>query len=258
MVVGLLIAWPGEDELHLPGVASPGGQKRVAGALGRGVRAPSQPGRGGRRSPGEGLPEQRRGVQEEQVDVAFGGQGAQHPKLTRRQPGEPEQRQPAWEVEQRSVGAQPRARRAEPLRRPRLADAVAQVAPQLRLPARAVGQRPTVPVAIRALRPSAHHVRTVAGVAVKELGHVANGGEPAGPADGVGRVDRAAQIDVQSREPRLREVLLDHLEQRPGRPLGEPGIALRVDARGGGQRVGDEPAGGREGDVGAHAVAAAG
>ncbi len=50
---------------------------------------------------------------------------------------------------------------------------------------------------------------------------------------------------------------VDDLEQRPGRPLGQPRVAVGVDPRGGGHGVAEQPLREGEVDVGAHPVGAA-
>ena len=64
--------------------------------------------------------------------------------------------------------------------------------------------------------PAAHHLRAVEGVAVEQLGEVAEGGEPASAPVGVVGV---AEVDPQVAQPRLVEALADDLEQRPHRAL---------------------------------------
>ena len=62
---------------------------------------------------------------------------------------------------------------------------------------------------------------------------------------------------AKRRQPGIIEVLLDHLDERPHRPLGQPGVRLGVGARGQGQRARDQGPREREIDVGADPVAPA-
>ena len=57
-------------------------------------------------------------------------------------------------------------------------------------------------------------------------------------------------------EPLLAETPVDHVEQRPDRSFCRPRVVGRVDPRGRGDRLADQPAGEGELDVRAHAVAA--
>ncbi len=80
-----------EDQLHLPGVTPPGGQERVGREVGRRVG-----GTGDDRPPParpllDPAPQHGRGMEQEEVHVAMGGQGPQHGQRTGRQPGEAEQ-----------------------------------------------------------------------------------------------------------------------------------------------------------------------
>ena len=49
--------------------------------------------------------------------------------------------------------------------------------------------------------------------------------------DGVAVGIRRAEVGGEARQPRLAEALVDDVEQRPHRPLGQPRVGVRVDAR---------------------------
>ena len=87
---------------------------------------------------------------------------------------------------------------------------------------------------------------------------MAHDAQPASAADRVRLVGIRAEVRGDGVEPRLAQRRLEHLEQRPGRALGQPRIALGIDARRRRDRVADHPARRRERDVRAHPVAAAG
>ena len=99
-------------------------------------------------------------------------------------------------------------------------------------------------------RPALEHVGTVDGVAVEEVRDVPDAREAPGA------LDRRRVPDVlrQWCEPRFVEVLLDHLDERPYRTLGNPGVVLRVGTCRARQRSAHQRPREREGDVGAHAV----
>ena len=125
----------------------------------------------------------------------------------------------------------------------------------------AVGSGAADRVEVLAARPRREHLRAVQGVAVKQPGQVAHGGQPAalpGRAHRVRRLGAGSQIRGQRRQPRLGQRLLHDAEQRPHRALGQPRVLGGVDPGGGGHRVGDEAVRGGELDVGADPVGAAG
>ncbi len=70
VVVGQRVVAGGEHELHLPGVASPRSQKRVARHSRRGVIAAAHDHGAVWGGAGDALPQHRRGVEEQQVHVA--------------------------------------------------------------------------------------------------------------------------------------------------------------------------------------------
>ena len=125
------------------------------------------------------LPQRGRGVEEEDVHLAPGGERAQDVEVAGRQPRQAEQRDALGEGGERGVGSQPLARGLEPLGGARLGEPRAQPPPQLRLP-RGLGGHVDL-----AARPPAHHRRPVQRVAVEQLGEVADGREAARAAVGV-------------------------------------------------------------------------
>ena len=110
-----------------------------------------------------------------------------------------------------------------------LAEPRAQPPPQLGLPALA---------SVARAAHAAHHLRPVQRVAVEQLGEVADGGEARARRSASPR----AEVGGERRQPRLVQALVDDLEQRPDRALRQPRVGARVDARGGRDRVADQPA----------------
>ena len=92
------------------------------------------------------------------------------------------------------------------------------------------------------------------GVAVEQIGDMADGTEAAGAASLVVVGPRAAEMGGEHRQPGFVEVLVDHRHERPHGPLRKPRVVVGLDARCRGQRTADQTAGERELDVGAHAV----
>ena len=82
--------------------------------------------------------------------------------------------------------------------------------------------------------------------------------EPAGLPDRVGGVVAVPQVGGELVQPRLPQRAVDHLEQRPRRALGQPRVAVGIDAGSGGDRVADQPSRRREQDVRADAVTPSG
>ena len=68
------------------------------------------------------------------------------------------------------------------------------------------------------------------------------------------RLTRVADMRGEGFEPRLGQVLVDHLEQRPYRALGQPRIRVWLGVRSGRYRGADQSAWRRELDIGADAV----
>ena len=250
VVVGVVGA---DDQLQFPGVVPPGGEQPVVRERGRPVVAPANYGVAGRLR--DLVPECGRGVQEEQVHVSVDGQGAQHVQTSGREAGEPEQRQTARKVDDRGLLTQPCGGGLEALGRVGQRNPVAQPAPQLGLPARGGRQGAAGRVGVVAGAPRVDHLGSMEGVAVEELGDVADAAEPPGLPD---RVVLRPQVQRECAEPRLGETLLDHLDERPHHALGQPRVGVRLDPGCGGERVPDQPPGRREVDVRAHAVGAAG
>ena len=91
------------------------------------------------------------------------------------------------------------------------------------------------------------------GVAVVQVGDVAEAGEPVGLTGRRG----VAEVGCEGGEPYLAEALVDHFEQRPDRARRRPWIGTGVDAAGEGQGGPDNAAREGELDVGADAVLAA-
>ena len=181
------------------------------------------------------------------MDVAAGGERAEHVEVAAREPREAEQRDPRGQLEQPRLGDEPLAGRPRALRRARPPEPHAQPPPQLRLPARLVRQVDD------ALRPAADDLRPVQRVAVEQAGDVADGGEPPRAAR---LVVALAEVHREAAQPRLAEALVDDLQQRPHRALRQPRVGVRLDARGDRDGVAQEHARERELDVRADPVGA--
>ena len=219
------LSWPHEASSRLAG----GSRSRPSAASGlRGSRpSPTAPATGAARRGG------RRGRRP----------ALRVPRRGRAEPGQPEQAEARRQIGELGLIAQARARAREALGGVGLGDAGAQPAEQLGLPGGVVRDAGVV-----ARRPRADHLRPVQRVAVEEVGDVAHGREAAR------RV--AAEVGGEALQPQLGERLVDDLEQRPDRALGQPRVLLDADRRR--DRLGDQPARRREVDVRADAVAAAG
>jgi len=95
-------------------------------------------------------------------------------------------------------------------------------------------------------------------VAVKELGEMSDDPEPPIGANRVRPDVVVAEVAGQGGQPRLSERTGDDLEQRPGRPVGEPWILGGIDARGDGHDIAQQALGEWELHPGADPVPAAG
>ena len=221
-----------DHELQLARVVAPGGEQRVGGQGGGRIGGAADD----RAVAADPLPQRGRRVEQEQVDVAVGGQRAQHGEPARGQPREAEQREPGGEVDDRGVLAQARAGGGHACGRPGLGDGLVEAPPQLGLPA-----------VVLAGRPRREHLRAVERIGVEQVGDVADGREPA----------RTAGVRGERAEPRLAEVLVHDAEQRPDGALGAPRVGLGLDPGGRRDDVGGQPPRRREVDVRAHAVAEA-
>ena len=148
------------------------GRRRASGAA-RARRGPSEASRGWPTSradssssrgdhpaaSGEGVPERGRRLREPQVDVAVLAERGEQVDLGRRQPGVPEQRQPARQVEAGAAGAQRRDRRGVPHVGRRRVDAGQQPPPQLGLPGEVGVEVAAGPVGVAALAPVGDEAR---------------------------------------------------------------------------------------------------
>ena len=236
-----------EHELHLACVAAPRGQQAARRQVGRRiVRAAHDRRHAGALDP---VPQPGRGVQEEEVHVTPGGDRLQDLEVPGGQPRQAEDAQPRREVQQRRRLAQPGARAVDALGDVGHADPRAQASPELGLPTMRGLQR-----AVLARRPAADHLGAVQRVAIEQLGEVTQRRQAPRPAHRVGVRARAAEVVGERREPRRGERLLDDLQQRPHRALGQPGVRVGLDPRRDGHRVADEPARRGERDVRAHPI----
>ena len=184
------------------------------------------------------------------------GHGVEDVQVTRGQPRQPKQREPWGEIEQVVRVPELAARAFQVLRRARTADAFAQEPPQFELPRRLVGSRYPG-------RPAPEHVRAVHRIAVEEVRHVPDDGEPlrpfGRPRHGLVLGDaRIPDVVGQWRQPGVVEVRLDDLHERPHGTLGQPRVGFGVIAGGPGQGGRDESPGKGKVDVGAHPVVRSG
>jgi hypothetical protein len=230
-----------EHELHLARVATPRAQQTVGRERRGRVVLPLHRALRQRR---DGIPQPRRRMQEEQVDLAPRGQRLQHVAVAGGHAGQAEDREARRQVEDAAVGLERRTRLLEPLRRCGLTDPCAQAAPQLPLPV----VRADLPA-----RPVAHRVRPVQRVPVEQVGDVPHGREPPRALERVVLL-RAAEVRGEQVHPRLGQAFVDDLEQRPHRSLRQPRVLVGIDAGRCGHGIPDEPPRGREVDVRAHAV----
>ena len=196
MVVGVLV----EHELELTAVVAPRGEQPVLRERRRLVLAAAER----LRSPGDLLPQRGRRVQQEEVDVASGGERFEDVDVAAREAGQPEHAEARRQVGQIRLFAQAGTCAREALGRIGLADAGAQTAVELGLP-RGVGRD----AGVVARDPGADHLRAVERVAVEQAGEVTDGRKAA--------AGMAAEVRGQALEPELAERLVDDLEQRPDR-----------------------------------------
>ena len=233
-----------EHQLHLAGVAAPGRQQWVLRDARRLVLATRHRPRPGPDRRGHPIPQHRRRVHQEEVDVPALSDGFEHLEIAGRQPGESEQRKSGRELQEIGSCPQPLAGLAQALGRARCPDALTQEAPELDLPGRLVELR-------RAGGPALQHVGSMHRIAVEEVRHMPDAREPPGSVFlGGGLLD----VLGQWRQPGLVEMVLDDLNERPHRPLRHPGVQVRISVECSRQRVRDQRAWKREFDVGADAV----
>jgi hypothetical protein len=159
--------------------------------------------------------------------------------VPRRQARQAEEGDPSWQRRELGVDEQRVARSVQALRRTGAPDPHAQRSPQLGLPA----------VVVAAGVPVVEQLGAVDRVAVIQRGQVCNDAEPSRAITAA-----ATEVRVHLRQPRLCKVLVDGLQQRPDEALGQPRVAVGVEARRGRDDLVDQPPWLRKDDVGAHAV----
>ena len=194
------------------------------------------------------VPQRGRRVQQEEVDVAACADRLQHVEVARRQPGQPEQRQPRRQVQELGLIPQPAAGArpgAPPDPAARSAPAAAATAPPARPPRPSCGEPGG---------PALQHVGAVDGVAVEEVGDVADARE-------------ALRALARSRSCAMCWASgASHGSSKCSSTTSSSGQTARSGARDRrrgrcptpGQRPVDQRPGEREVDVGAHAVLPAG
>ena len=185
-------------------------------------------------------PERGRGVGEPQVDGPVLAQRGEHGELLRGEAGGAEERQPLGQPDDGGIGAQGRARRVDPLGGIGAADARAQPPPQLGLP-RQIRVDPAL-----ARPPGPQQLGPVGGVGAEQLRHPAGQGVSAGV------------VGVEHGAPRLLRGRVEHLQQRPHRPLRVPRVGVGCAADRPADRLGDQRGGGAERHSRADAVAIGG
>ena len=238
------------DEVQLARVLPPRRQQPVVRERLRGVlgAAPLV------RRPGDLLPQRGRRVEEEQVDIPMGRERGEDLEPGGGQARQAEHREPCRKVDKAGFALEPLARGVDPLGGIGLAHPLAESAPQVRLPGR-VGREPLAGRPhVAALRPRPHHRRPLDGVAVVELGDVADAREPPRLPGGVRRVHRRPEVHRQVLQPRLVQRPVDDFQQRPHEPLRPPCIGVRLDSRRGRDRVFDQAPRGWEVHVRAYPV----
>ena len=216
----------GEPHLQLAHVAPERGQQRVRGRVGARVGGARRHRARCRVRSNRG-PERGRGVGEPQVDGPVLAQRGEHGELLRGEAGGAEERQPLGQPDDRGIGAQGRARRVDPLGGIGAADAGAQPPPQLGLP-RQIRVDPAL-----ARPPGPQQLGPVGGVGAEQLRHPAGQGVPAGV------------VGVEHGAPRLLRGRVEHLQQRPHRPLRVPRVGVGCAADRPADRLGDQRGGER-------------
>ena len=242
---------PAQHELHLARVPAPGAEQGVERHPGAAVVG-AEPRPRALREGADALPQRGRGVEQEEVDLAVVGDGPEHVEVARRKARQAEERDALGELEDAGLLTQPPARVGQALRRARGAHPRAQPPPELGLPARAVRKGRIVAVGVVAGGPGAEHARPVDAVAVEQVGDVAHAREAPPGALGLlggGAGPPPVQVGRQAREPRIAEVGVHHVEQRPHQALDQPRVTLAPDPGGGRQGVAHQPPGEREFDV---------
>ena len=230
-----IAAGAGEHELELARLAAPRGEQAVARRPRRPILGAGRRGLLIRQCELDLIPQRRGGMEQQQVDVAAGGERMHDLELGAGQPRQPEQRQPGREVEQLRLGPQAHAGAGESFGRARDADPRAQRPPQLWLPAVAGAPRPV------------DEQRRAAGrVGVEQPGDQPHAGEAA--------ARRGVEMGGDRLEPGFGGARLDRREQRPHDPLGGPRVGVGIDPGRGRKRAAEEPRRERELDVRADAV----
>ncbi len=196
------------------------------------------------------------------MHVARVREGREDVELGRRQAGEAEQRQALRQVVEGDGGvgegvegvgqASGRVRDGGQVR--------AQAAPDLGLPRDLGGQGVAGAVDVLPGAPGAEHRGAVLGVAVEQLGEVADGDEAGrgGPVVSAGGAGAVLQVVGERAQPGLVQVAVDDLQQGPEQSLAGPGVGVPRDVRGGGDGSVGDRAGGRERDVGEDPVVGVG
>ena len=207
---------------------------RAAPAVGSSARA-SEPRRRADRGR-ETVPQRRRRVEQEEVHVAPGGHRLEDVEVAGRQAGSGRRARGAG-GRSSSVGLVPQTlRRLRPAARPGSAARCARAAgarARTCQAASSVGDRPG--------GPALQHVGPVHGVAVEEVGHVADAREALRASHRL----RVADVLGQRRQPRLVEVLVHHLHATARPHARATRVGVGVGTRGQRQRAGDQACRGR-------------
>ena len=140
------------------------------------------------------------------MHVALDRQRAQHVEMPRRQPRQPEEREPRRQIDDPRLLPQPRARTLNPLRRIRNPDPRPQPPPELGLP-HPVGRHPAVLPA----RPRPNHLRPMQRIPIEQLREMPNRTEPPSPPRRIHGLAAPPRCAAKLAQPRLPQTPVHHL-----------------------------------------------
>jgi len=209
-----------ENQLKLARVLPPRREEPIPRHVLRPVLFPPD-----RSRPVHPLPQDGRGMQHEQVDIAMHGQRLEDAEVAGGQTGQPEEREARRKVDGVPLLTEARARLLHPLDGRGNLDGVPEPPPQLRLP-----------VIGAPLGPLLEELRPIQRVPIEEPGDMPERAEPPRPPI------LPPQIAREPLQPGLLDRRVDDLEQSPDGMLGKPGIRLAVDPRRGRDGIPEQPA----------------
>ena len=245
----------GDDELHLASVVTPRSEQPVVGEpCGRVVRSPNNPiAAGGVLI--DPIPQSRRRMKQEEMNVAMSGESAQHLEMAGRQTSEPKKREPLRQIDESQILLKIRASTPNPLSRVGHTNTCAKPPPELSLPPSS-RRNPTILTG----SPSANELGPMNRIPVVEIREMPNRGEPPSTPSSLSRIIAITALagtpEMSSKrgKPRLIEAAINNLNQRPNSPLRKPRIPLRIDPRSSRNSVADQPPRRRKLNVGANTV----